>query len=73
MATHGSQLMRHMLWNAAKCAARHNPVCRALFERLIARGKSAPAAYGAVARKLVQIIYGVLRSLTMFNPTPQNA
>src|SRR3972149_6821630 len=54
MANHGNKLIRHMLWNAAKSAARHNPICRALFERLIAKGKSAPAAYGAVARKLVQ-------------------
>jgi len=73
MATHGNRLMRHMLWNAAKCAARHNPVCRELYERLIARGKSAPAAYGAVARKLVQIIYGVLKSQTIFDPTLNTA
>ena len=71
MANHGNKLMRHMLWNAAKSAARHNPVCRDLFERLIAKGKSAPAAYGAVARKLVQIIYGVLKTLTKFNPSPK--
>jgi transposase len=71
MANHGNQLMRHMLWNAAKSAARHNPVCRDLFERLIAKGKKAPAAYGAVARKLVQIIYGVLKTLTRFNPSPK--
>lgn len=73
MATHGNKLMRHMLWNAAKSAARHNPVCRELFERLVARGKTAAAAYGAVARKLVQIIYGVLRTLTRFNPSPKTA
>lgn len=73
MANHGSKLMRHMLWNAAKSAARHNPVCRALYERLVAKGKSAPAAYGAVARKLVQIIYGVLKSLTKFQIEPRTA
>jgi transposase len=71
MANHGNKLMRHMLWNAAKSAARHNPVCRDLFERLIANGKSAPSAYGAVARKLVQIIYGALKTLTKFNPSPK--
>ena len=71
MANHGNKLMRHMLWNAAKSAARHNPICRELFERMIAKGKSAPAAYGAVVRKLVQIIYGVLKSLTTFNPEPK--
>jgi len=48
-------------------AARHNPVCCELFERLIAKGKTTPAAYGAVARKLVPIINGVMKSLTTFN------
>lgn len=73
MANHGNQLVRHMLWNAAKSAARHNPVCRDLFDRLIAKGKCASAAYGAVARKLVQIIYGVLKSLTKFDPSLHTA
>jgi transposase len=66
MAKNGSKLLRHLLWNAARVAARHNPVCKALFERLVARGKHAAAAYGAVARKLVQIIYGVLKTKTTF-------
>jgi transposase len=62
MARHGSALLRHLLWNAAKIAARHNPVCKALFEKLVAKGKHAAAAYGAVMRKLVQLVYGVLKS-----------
>lgn len=66
MAKNGSKLLRHLLWNAARVAAKHNPVCKELFERLVARGKHAAAAYGAVARKLVQIIYGVLKSKTAF-------
>jgi transposase len=68
MAKHGSMLLRHLLWNAAKVAARHNPVCKALFERLVAKGKHAAAAYGAVMRKLVELVYGVLRSGKPFNP-----
>lgn len=68
MATHGSAILRHLLWNAAKVAARHNPVCKALFERLVAKGKHAAAAYGAVMRKLVELVYGVLRSRKPFNP-----
>lgn len=73
MANHGNKLMRHMLWNAAKSAARYNPVCRELFERMTANGKSAPAAYGAVARKLVQLIYGVLKNETTFDPNLNSA
>lgn len=69
MARHGNALMRHVLWNAAKAAVRvkhpQNPF-RALFERLVAKNKSKPAAFGAVSRKLVQVIYGVLKSQTPF-------
>jgi transposase len=61
MATHGCKLVRHMLWNCAKVAARFNPQCKALFERLRAKGKHAAACYGAVARKLVHIVFGVLK------------
>ena len=69
MATNGNKLAKHMLWNAAKAAARvkhaGNPF-RALYDRLKAKGKSAAAAFGAVCRKLVQVIYGVLKSQTPF-------
>ena len=69
MAHHGSKLMRHMLWNAAKAAVlTHDPrnPFRALFDRLVAKGKSPSSAYGAVCRKLVQVIYGVLKSQKLF-------
>lgn len=74
LAHHGNALMRHVLWNAAKAAIRvkhpNNPF-RALFERLVAKGKSKAAGFGAVARKLVQVIYGVLKSQILFNyPSP---
>lgn len=74
MARHGNKLAKHMLWNAAKAAVRvkhdANPF-RILFDRLVAKGKSAVAAYGAVCRKLVQVIYGVLKSQTKFQfPVP---
>lgn len=69
LAHHGHRLMRHMLWNAARAAVRvqhdGNPF-RALYERLIAKHKSPPAAYAAVCRKLVQVIYGVLKSQKPF-------
>jgi transposase len=69
LAHHGSRLVRHALWNAAKAAIRvkhpHNPF-RALFARLVAKNKSQAAAIGAVCRKLVQVIYGVLKSQTPF-------
>ncbi|MCE9524825.1 MAG: IS110 family transposase [Planctomycetales bacterium] len=69
MAHHGNKLMWHMLWNAAKAAVlTHDPrnPFRALFDRLVAKGKSQSSAYGAVGRKLVQVIYGVLKSQKLF-------
>lgn len=69
LAQHGSSLMRHILWNSAKAAvmAKHpaNPF-RALHERLLAKGKTYSYAITAVCRKLVQVIYGVLKSQTPF-------
>jgi len=69
MAKNGNKLAKHCLWNAAKAAVRvkheGNPF-RAIYERLKAQGKRAPCAYGAVCRKLVQVLYGVLKSQTPF-------
>lgn len=74
LAHHGNKLMRHLLWNAAKAAVmvKHqaNPF-RKLLERLIAKGRTYNHAIGAVCRKLVQVIYGVLKSQTPFQfPLP---
>jgi transposase len=69
MATHGCKLVRHMIWNCAKVAARFNPDCKDLFDRLHARGKHAAACYGAVARKLIQLVFGVLRHQQPFRST----
>jgi transposase len=69
VACHGNRLLRHILWNCAKAAVWHkhplNPF-RALFDRLRAKGKSYGAAIGAVVRKLVQTIYGVLKNRSPF-------
>lgn len=74
LAHHGNKLMRHVLWNAAKAAVKvkhqANPF-RRLLERLIAKGRTYNHAIGAVCRKLVQVIYGVLKSQTPFQfPSP---
>lgn len=74
MAHHGNRLLRHILWNCAKAAIWHkhpqNPF-RALYDRLITKGKPYASAIGAVMRKLVQTIYGVLKTQTPFKyPSP---
>ena len=69
MAHHGNALMRHVLWNAARAAVRvkhpGNPF-RELHDRLRKKGRTYGYAIGAVCRKLVQVIYGVLKSQTPF-------
>lgn len=68
LAKHGDKLIRHQLFNCAKSAAKFNPACRELYNRLIKKGHKALYAWVAVMRKLVQIIYGVLKNKTPWNP-----
>ena len=64
----GDATLRAKLFMPAIVAARHNPSAMALYERLLARGKSKMAAIGAVMRKLVHICFGVLKHQQSYNP-----
>ena len=55
----GSPFLRHALYGSAMPAARHNPVCRHLYERLKSRGKPHKVCLTAVARKLLHIAFTV--------------
>ncbi len=68
MAKHGDALIRHRLFNCAKVAARFNPVCKPLYDRLRNKGHNGVYAYCAVMRKLVQLVYGVLKTKRPFDP-----
>lgn len=57
----GSATIRAKLYLPAVVACRYNPTAKALYERLLARGKAPMAAIGAVMRKLVHICFGVLK------------
>lgn len=48
-------------------AKRHNPVIAAMAERLEQRGLAPKAIVGASMRKLVHMIYGVLKSDRRFD------
>ena len=58
----GSPYMRFALYNSAIIAMRHNPVCKAFAERLKAKGKKPRVVIVAVARKLLTIVYSVLKN-----------
>ena len=49
-------------------ALRHNPILKVFGERLRANGLAPKAVIGAAMRKLVHLIYGVVRSGEPFRP-----
>lgn len=64
----GSAKIRAKLYMPAVVAAQHNPTARALYERLLEKGKAKMAAIGAVMRKLVHICFGVLKHQKAYSP-----
>jgi transposase len=65
----GKAGIRAALYWPAITAMRRCPGCKAYAERLAARGKAKKVIIGAVMRKLVHIIYGVLKHRTPYDPT----
>ena len=49
-------------------ARQHNPIIKKFCDNLVDAGKSKMAIIGAAMRKLVHIIYGVLKNKSPFNP-----
>jgi transposase len=68
LAKTGNSRLRRALYLPAIVAMRHNPAIHALAERLRARGKRPMVIVGAAMRKLLHLIYGVLKSGTPFDP-----
>lgn len=64
----GSRLLRKTLYMAALCALRRNPIIAAMGQRLAARGKTGKLAVAAAMRKLLRLIFGVLKNQTPFDP-----
>lgn len=62
----GPAHVRAVLYMAAVVATRHNPHIKALYERLLGRGKSKMAALGAAMRKLVHLCFGVIKNQTPY-------
>jgi len=67
----GRKKVRHALYMAAVCAATHNPVIAAFYQRLLARGKPKKVALTACMHKLLLICNALLRSRTRWNPSHQ--
>ena len=64
----GSARLRRTLYFPALTALRHNPVLRAFQQRLALKHKPKMVIVAAAMRKLLHLIYGVLKSKRPFDP-----
>ena len=58
----GGGKLRHILYMCALNAKKTNPACKALFDRLVAKGKNKKLAVIAVCNKLLKQVFGVIKS-----------
>lgn len=63
----GGGRLRHTLYMCALNAKETNPACKALFDRLVAKGKNKKLAVIAVCNKLLKQVFGVVKSGEMFD------
>jgi len=64
----GRASLRAALYMPAVTAMRYNPILRAFAERLRQRGVRGKAVVAAVMRKLLHLVYGILKSGQPFDP-----
>ena len=67
----GSASLRKALFFPAIVAKQHNPIIRAFCLRLLDAGKSPMVVVGAAMRKLLHLVYGVLKTGKPFDPNHQ--
>jgi transposase len=64
----GSPTLRNSLWMAAVTARRFNPELKAYYDTKRSQGKYSGVATGAVARRLVHLIYSIWKDNRPFEP-----
>ena len=64
----GCSRIRKGLFFPAIVAQQHNPILKAFADRLLRAGKSKMCVIGAVMRKLLHLVFGILKSGQPFNP-----
>jgi len=64
----GSANLRKALYFPALTAVTYNPIIKAFHDKLKKKGKHTLAILGAAMRKLLHIIYGILKTKQPFNP-----
>lgn len=68
MSKRGSPVLRHRLWMAAVAARRFNPEYKEYYDTKRAEGKHSSVVTGAIARKLVHLIYALWTNDRPFEP-----
>lgn len=68
----GSSTLRKALYFAAIVAKNHNPLFKSFSSKMKSKGKHNMVIIGAIMRKLLHIIYGILKSKSTFDITIYN-
>lgn len=68
LSKRGPSAIRGLIYLPAIVAKRWNPHVKAVYERLLAKGKCKMAAIGAAMRKLVHLCFGVVKSGKPYDP-----
>ena len=68
MSRKGNDLVRRFLYTAAQCAAKWNPPVKALFARLMARGKDYNVVIGHCMAKLLRQVFSLWKKDCDFDP-----
>ena len=64
----GNSTTRNHLFLCSFTACQRNPQCKALYDRLVSKGKSKKLALIAVCNKLVRQAYGIAKSNLVYDP-----
>lgn len=70
MSKRGSPYLRRAIWLASTVAAFKDPSIHSLYERKRAEGKDHMTVIGHICRKMISIIFAVLRDNTPYVPAP---
>ena len=68
MSKRGSPYLRHAIWLAASAAVIHDPMFREYFQKKRSEGKPYMASLGHACRKMVSVIYAVIRDNKTYVP-----
>jgi transposase len=63
----GGKQLRHILYMCALNAKATNSACKALYDRLVAKGKNKKLALIAVCNKLLKQVFAVVKSGKLYN------